>query len=652
MEQAVMEYLANALWQLPLLAAGAWLLLRLIKPGPAVQHRVWLAVLVVGLLLPLYGCAGVELTSCHEAMIPQTGKPPSTPSGGGTFSGRGFDAMGQPGGLILIPRTDGGVPVFSTVAHAVRVRKVHVNAVVVRWIEGLYLLVALIGLGRLALAWQAARRLVRESREITLTDRARTAVLECSRRFGVRVPEVRESGEIQGPVVVGAMKPVLLWPENFVNRAEDEVMAALCHEMAHIRRGDYLMNLLCEGAAVPLKWHPAIYGVERRIRSTREMVCDAMAAEAMESEMVYAKCLLRLAQSMILGSGEQMAESAAAGLFNGNALEERVMRLMQGEIAMSLRARAARGVAGAAAVMSAVALAAMFHVVPAMAKTSAVQTAAQADTPAATQTAPVPPTSPAPAPAADAAPAPAPAAPVVAPAPPPASAPTPTVAPVPPVPAVPAVAPVLPVAPVPPVAPPVPAVHVCGRGAHGHMTAWVDGQERELTPEEQRKVEIQLEKAKQQIAAATARINSPEFRKQIADAQKQAAATAVKINSGEFQKQMAEAQKRIDAETARINSPEFKRQMEEARLKGMESVRKMNSAELQKQMAEAQKEIAATKVKLDSPEFKKEIEDAQKQAAEAAAKVNSGEIQKQMADAQRQVDDAMKKMKSGQNDAK
>jgi thiol:disulfide interchange protein len=55
MERHLVEYLANACWQLPLLAAGAWLLLRMIKPSPAVQYSVWLAVLGLALLLPLNG---------------------------------------------------------------------------------------------------------------------------------------------------------------------------------------------------------------------------------------------------------------------------------------------------------------------------------------------------------------------------------------------------------------------------------------------------------------------------------------------------------------------------------------------------------------------------------------------------------------------
>ena len=55
MERAMLEYLANALWQLPVLAAGAWVLLWLMKPGPRTQYSVWLAVLGIAVLLPAWG---------------------------------------------------------------------------------------------------------------------------------------------------------------------------------------------------------------------------------------------------------------------------------------------------------------------------------------------------------------------------------------------------------------------------------------------------------------------------------------------------------------------------------------------------------------------------------------------------------------------
>jgi hypothetical protein len=54
MERALAEYIVNALWQVPFLAGGAWLLVRVAKPGPPMQHRVWLVVLGLALLLPMY----------------------------------------------------------------------------------------------------------------------------------------------------------------------------------------------------------------------------------------------------------------------------------------------------------------------------------------------------------------------------------------------------------------------------------------------------------------------------------------------------------------------------------------------------------------------------------------------------------------------
>ena len=65
-EQALIEYMVNALWQLPLLAGGAWLLLRTVRPGPRVQHGVWLAVLGLAVLLPVHGM-GSSGVSQHTA---------------------------------------------------------------------------------------------------------------------------------------------------------------------------------------------------------------------------------------------------------------------------------------------------------------------------------------------------------------------------------------------------------------------------------------------------------------------------------------------------------------------------------------------------------------------------------------------------------
>ena len=685
MERKVIEFLANAFWQLPLLATGAWLLLRIIKPEPEVQHRVWLMVLGLALVLPLRGAIDrpAKIQRAAAVAVQQ-----AVPSSIAAFSPNAFDAVGQPGGLVLGHQTSGAWPSFSSLAFVSRVREVQLNAMAVYWIMGAYLAVLLVGIVRFARAWHGARRLTTESREIALTDREQAAVAESARRMGVKPPQVRElhasqSHGITGPVVVGAIKPVLLWEGNFAadlfaREREDELMAALCHEMAHIRRHDYLTNLLCETAALPLKWHPVTYAIEGRIRTTREMACDAMAAEAMESETKYANCLLSLAQSMVAAGNvaEHSVGAAALGLFGNDVLEERMMRLMQAKTEISKRARAIRCVTGGAAMMATVALAAAFHVIPAMAQsqaTSVDSTAALSPAKAAAPTkegavsgaqvnvvgggdasnarvvkvspvvkvnpvvhvAPVvhvvpvvhveplvqlasvaplvhvepvinvasvtalvhvaPVVSPvvhvAPlmpmlqaAPSAPAAPS-TPGAETPAPPPPPATPPDAAQK-----------------------APPAPAAPTAPIVNHSRCEdddyAIVDGVRRKLTAEEHRQLDARLAAVQKKLAAEMARINSPEFRKQIEKARLDAMEAEKQINSAEFQKQMADAQKQIAEATARLNSPEFRQQMEKAQRDAMEAAKQINSAEFQKQMADAQKQLAEALARMKAKQEK------------------------------------------------
>jgi len=664
-EQMLVEYAANAAWQLPLLAAGAWLLVRVAKPGVAAQHRIWLGVLLLAVALPVRGTfLGRGAGADRVKVVPASVAAQSAAAGRGVVdvsSDDGMSQFGEPGGLVLgslsrtAPHTANEVMAAggAALAFVAHTRRVPLHAAAAGWLAGLYLLVMLLGLLRLAGAWMSARRLVRESREMTMTERERAAVEDCARRLGVTAPELRESGEIAGPVVVGMRHPVLLWPEGFRSGLDEgaAATAALCHEMAHIRRRDYGMNLLCEAAVVPLKWHPVTYGVERRIRSTREMVCDAMAAGAMESETQYASCLVRLAESMVAG-GRMAEQAGAVGLLNGNVLEERVMRLTQEKTVMSARARVVRGVAGGAAMLAAVGLAAAFYVVPAMAQTgaAAISTEQPVVSPPVGSVAPVAPVS------SGAATVPHPAPPMakLAPRPPlpalPAAridaavAPLPPLAPVAALPALPRQAAPQSPAPAPaPAASPAPlprqdAQHVHSfKGRDGRTHTWVDGEERDLTPAERARMEAQLAEAEKKVNAEMAKLNSPEFRKQVDDAQRKAMVEVQKeMNSPEFKAKMDAAQKQIAAAEAKLNSPEFREQMQKAAQQ--QAMAEIDSAKFKQQMEEAQRQIAAAQARIDSPEFKKQMEDA--------ARMNSAEIQRQLAEAQKQLDREMEKLKA------
>ena len=362
-EHMVIEYLANSAWQIPLLAVGAWVLVKLVRPGVLVEHWVWLSVLAMAVVLPM---RGVE----RRRIVPAA---PSAKS----------DAVAV---ALLAASLSHEVtrPVGSLNAHE---HGVVLSVAATRWVLGLYAGTLLFGILRLLNAWRAARRLVWESIELVLPPHAMDKFEACRAKLHAEPPLLRETYRIAGPVVVGAMRPVLLLPERFAEHAEEEIRAALLHEFAHVRRRDYLVNLACQVAALPVAWHPAMWSIQRRIRMTREMVCDRIAAEEMGSGAEYSRCLLSLAMQML---GKDVSIDAV-GLFQNGTMEERVMRLTDSETTetMSGRTKLVRVACGAAVMLAVTLAAATFHVRPTFAATEAasasvatMQATAQATAPA------------------------------------------------------------------------------------------------------------------------------------------------------------------------------------------------------------------------------------------------------------------------------
>jgi beta-lactamase regulating signal transducer with metallopeptidase domain len=533
-ERALIEYAINALWQVPLLAGSAWLLLRMVRPAPVTQHRVWLAVLGLAVLLPLHGMSRggatrptgtVTEASRDEGLVP----PPQN------------DLPPSPGHRFAF------APLFSA-----RTGSFRLSTRTVHWLLRLYVATIVIGLFRITRAWLAARTLVQNSQEICLSDRDRTVLDDYSRRLGIKPPQLRESGEVSSPMVVGGRAPVLLLPEGFARHTENEIRAALCHELAHIQRRDYLVNAVCQVAALPLVWHPVVDWVQQRIQMTREMVCDAMAAQEMKSHLGYAKCLLALAHSMI-GGRDLAAQAQFLGLFSNHTLEERVMRLMD-TTTMSLRAKTARMVSGAAVMLATGVIAVAFHLTP---------TTAQADVlPQATQNPPEV-----------------------------AQAPVPEAKPSSPAPATPA-------------KPATPK-----KGTHVRR--------REPTLAEQplidKDVQQRLNDLARKMAEETAKLNTPEFRQRMEDAQRKMADATAKLNTPEFKQRMNDLARQMADATANVNSPEFKQRIEDAQQQMAEETARFNSPEFKQHMDDLARPMAEATAKFNSPEFKQRMDYLQKQ---------------------------------------
>jgi bla regulator protein BlaR1 len=101
-----------------------------------------------------------------------------------------------------------------------------------------------------------------------------------ARAMGVaRHVRLRIVDHLASPVTALWWRPVVLVPAGLLSGMPPELLQALlAHEMAHIRRHDYLVNLLQNLAEILLFYHPAVWWLSRRIRFERELIADDIAA--------------------------------------------------------------------------------------------------------------------------------------------------------------------------------------------------------------------------------------------------------------------------------------------------------------------------------------------------------------------------------------
>jgi len=180
---------------------------------------------------------------------------------------------------------------------------------------------------RTCAGWLTARRLRRRGACVAPAEwRARLGKLAA--RLGVWQPvELLESALAQMPVVVGYLRPAILVPAGFLSAMPPEhIEAILLHELAHIRRYDYLVNLLQAMVEGLLFYHPAIWWISGVIRAEREHCCDdlAVAANPAGGAYEYALALTALEASRSVTGWQSAAGMAATG---GN-LMTRIQRLL------------------------------------------------------------------------------------------------------------------------------------------------------------------------------------------------------------------------------------------------------------------------------------------------------------------------------------
>ena len=185
------------------------------------------------------------------------------------------------------------------------------------WLVGVALLTL-----RLLSGWLWVQRLKSHA-----TVPAAAAVGDMAARLARRLHITRtvtflESALVDVPTVIGWLRPVVLVPASaLAGLSPSQLEAILAHELAHIRRHDYLVNLLQTLVETLLFYHPAVWWLSRRIRIEREHCCDDLAVSLCGDPVSYARALAELEE--LRSRGGQFVLAA-----NGGSLLDRVRRLL------------------------------------------------------------------------------------------------------------------------------------------------------------------------------------------------------------------------------------------------------------------------------------------------------------------------------------
>lgn len=190
------------------------------------------------------------------------------------------------------------------------------------YLVGGWLVGVIIFAGRLLSSFQAVRRLRTSATRI-----ADGPVLESFQRLCQRMNllgrvSLMESVNVPVPAVIGWLRPIILLPLACASGLSvQQLEAVLAHELAHVRRHDYLINILQSFVETVLFYHPAVWWISRMMRTEREYCCDAIAIKLLNNPGLYAGALAELA-SLTVPSPRLVMSS------NGGSLKERIRRIV------------------------------------------------------------------------------------------------------------------------------------------------------------------------------------------------------------------------------------------------------------------------------------------------------------------------------------
>lgn len=322
--ELLLNFLLNATWQIVAITIVASVGARLLKYAPARhRHALWVASLLLSVGLPLWSVLGVA-----QRAVPTATAPVGFTKAHETFPGSSLGTIGP----TTSGREDGSLSIGNLLAK--RRHKVETTPGLLWALAIGYVLFVLYRLIRLARSWRQ-KEILRRSvyvRELSAGMERISGLCRAAFRLG-RVT-LGCSTTVLTPVTLGARNPLIVLPEGLYSEAREEtLLSVLGHEMAHVARRDFALNLVCELVRLPISFHPCTHLIKRQIDRARELACDELVTERLLAPEAYARSLMRVATASI----QPVSQEFMLSIFDADILEERIMKLTQKRRQLGLR---------------------------------------------------------------------------------------------------------------------------------------------------------------------------------------------------------------------------------------------------------------------------------------------------------------------------
>ena len=316
--------LLNTSWQWGLIVGIVWLLTYRFRRAHAICYALWLTALVMlpvllGLNAILPGVSFHQTQTVHTVSVSQSQltHPPNPQS---LISGQ----------LATSDELSPGISDRSSVPQTKSSHIIWGHIVFLAWVIGI--------------AWSILRlchsawRLRRLHRSAFPADPQQQQLLNnfCDQLAVKRPVSLLVSEEVSTPISFGWRRPCILLHNNVT---EDCLEFILLHELAHLQRKDWLVNLLVHAIGIPFFFHPLFYLVRKCLTDVQEQICDGWVIQAMGKRPDYAQCLVDM-----LDQSVHRTRLALALGHRRSQLKKRVKAILDNGFPLNLRLRRRTGI--------------------------------------------------------------------------------------------------------------------------------------------------------------------------------------------------------------------------------------------------------------------------------------------------------------------